>query len=122
MTIRLQRKRTAGARLPEGTLYAGRPTLFGNPWTGPGAIEAYKRFLDHVLSGVLAVGVIEDGLDVDLVFRKPIDRWQEFRRWLFDLRRDPPNAMACYCSLDRPCHVDQIIEALTRSLKLEGEK
>lgn len=32
MPRRIQRKRTAGSRLPEGVKYAGRPGIYGNPW------------------------------------------------------------------------------------------
>lgn len=31
--LRIQRKRTKGWRMPEGAVYVGRPSLFGNPWT-----------------------------------------------------------------------------------------
>ena len=31
---RIQRKRTKGWRMPEGAVYVGRPTLWGNPWDG----------------------------------------------------------------------------------------
>lgn len=30
---RIQRKRTKGWRMPEGAVYVGRPSLWGNPWT-----------------------------------------------------------------------------------------
>ena len=29
---RIQRKRTAGWRMPEGAVYVGRQSLYGNPW------------------------------------------------------------------------------------------
>ena len=29
---RIQRRRTKGWRMPEGAVYVGRPSLFGNPW------------------------------------------------------------------------------------------
>jgi hypothetical protein len=29
---RIQRKRTRGWRMPEGAVYVGRPTKWGNPW------------------------------------------------------------------------------------------
>lgn len=34
--VRIQRKRTRGWRMPEGAVYVGRPTIFGNPF------RAYK--------------------------------------------------------------------------------
>ncbi|MBN7571273.1 DUF4326 domain-containing protein [Mycobacteroides abscessus] len=37
MPERIQRKRTAGWRMPEGSIYVGRPTKWGNPYVaGPG--------------------------------------------------------------------------------------
>ena len=30
---RIQRQRTKGWRMPEGAIYIGRPSLWGNPWT-----------------------------------------------------------------------------------------
>lgn len=32
MPERIQRRRQRGWRMPEGALYVGRPTVFGNPW------------------------------------------------------------------------------------------
>jgi len=41
MPDRLQRKRTAGWRMPPGAVYVGRPTIWGNPWRvgNPGTVE-----------------------------------------------------------------------------------
>lgn len=36
--VRIQRLRTKGWRMPEGAVYVGRPTLFGNPWTERDAV------------------------------------------------------------------------------------
>jgi hypothetical protein len=33
LVARIQRKRTKGWRMPADTVYVGRPTIFGNPWT-----------------------------------------------------------------------------------------
>lgn len=33
MPKRIQRKRLKGWRMPEGAIYVGRPTMFGNPFT-----------------------------------------------------------------------------------------
>ena len=36
MPERIQRKRTKGWRMPEGAIYVGRPTKWGNPyWPSP---------------------------------------------------------------------------------------
>ncbi len=39
---RIQRKRTKGWRMPEGAVYVGRPTKWGNPYLGEGAVAAYR--------------------------------------------------------------------------------
>ncbi|WP_194821269.1 DUF4326 domain-containing protein [Micromonospora sp. S-DT3-3-22] len=54
---RIQRKRTAGWRMPDGAVYVGRPTLFGNPFIyrgqwglvhyGPRHHERFGRDWDH---------------------------------------------------------------------------
>jgi hypothetical protein len=33
MPARIQRQRTKGWRMPEGAVYVGRPSLWGNPWS-----------------------------------------------------------------------------------------
>lgn len=117
--LRIQRKRTKGYKLPADAVYGGRPTLLGNPWTGPDAFEAHKRFIKRVLMGVLWVHDIEKRLEAKLVFRKPIDRWEELRGFLM-----PTFALnfpiACWCPLDRQCHIDNVLNA--RALMLEAHR
>lgn len=42
LPVRIQRRRTAGWRMPEGAVYVGRPTRWGNPFphTGTAASRA----------------------------------------------------------------------------------
>ncbi|MGA4726274.1 DUF4326 domain-containing protein [Micromonospora taraxaci] len=57
MPVRIQRRRTAGWRMPTNTVYVGRPTLFGNPFAyrgqwglvhyGPKHLERFGRDWDH---------------------------------------------------------------------------
>ena len=95
--------------MPDGARSCSRPTLLGNPWIGPGAVRAYRRFITDVVNGVLSLGSIEEGLDVDLVFRKPVDRWHELRRLLVP-RQQLTYSMACFCGLDQECHVDVLVQ------------
>lgn len=41
MPQRIQRKRVKGWRMPEGAVYVGRPTEWGNPWR-PGQVIAIQ--------------------------------------------------------------------------------
>jgi len=75
---RIQRKRSKGWRMPENCVYVGRPTRWGNPFTGENAVE---RFRDHVAHDHEAIQRELRGKD-----------------------------LACWCSLDKPCHADVLLE------------
>jgi len=76
---RVQRKRTRGWRMPENTVYVGRPSRWGNPFTGPNAIE---RFKEHYASEFLQ---------------------QRAKQCLRGKN------LCCWCSLDKPCHADVLL-------------
>lgn len=85
---RIQRKRTAGWRMPAGAIYVGRPTKWGNPFAAP----------EPTASG-RAIAV------------------EQFRSWLEgqpDLRQAirqelAGHDLACWCPLDHPCHGDILL-------------
>ncbi len=91
---RIQRKRTKGWKMPEGAVYVGRPTKWGNPYvvdehqSAAEAVRGYRWLVTH--------GMKWDHLNV---IKPPMDR-------IADLRgRD----LACWCPLDRPCHADVLL-------------
>lgn len=96
---RIQRKRTKVWRMPEGAIYVGRPSVYGNPWTladashitGPDraqwVVDRYEREL-HERGGCgeddfVTIGQIREALT----------------------GRD----LACWCAPDRPCHADVLL-------------
>ena len=85
---RLKLSRQKGARLPQGAVVVARPTKWGNPYrpdklTRAEAVANYRRDL---LAGKLKVSVA-------------------------DARRElAGHDLACWCSLDGPCHADVLIE------------
>lgn len=97
---RIQRKRARGWRMPEGAVYVGRPTRFGNPFRvgAPGpddcmvcadAEEAILKFRSEIVTfggGFVGVTIAE------------IQR---------ELRGKD---LACFCPLDQPCHADVLLE------------
>jgi hypothetical protein len=93
---RIQARRVAGWRLPEGAIYVGRPTIWGNPWRVGGrahgalgpkeAVAEYERALTR--------GELKDRRGVPL-----IDRIGELRG----------RALACWCAPDAPCHADVLL-------------
>lgn len=85
--VRIQRRRTARWRMPEGAVYVGRPTRWGSPFPHNGtatsrteAVAAYR----------------------DLVAADP-DLQAAARRQLAG--RD----LACWCPPDQPCHADVLL-------------
>ena len=84
MPIRIQRKRTKGWKMPENTVYVGRPTKHGNPFTigvhgtREDCIEKYKTW------AAMRTNVIKEQLK--------------------------GKNLACFCPLDKPCHADILLK------------
>lgn len=92
MLKRIQRKRTKGWRMPEGAVYVGRPTKWGNPFP----VEEYGRQLSvdnfrRRMDGMRAIGALN----------------------LSELRGKD---LACWCALDQPCHADVLLEIANAAL------
>jgi len=114
---RIQRKRTRGWRMPEGAIYVGRPTKWGNPITlvnQHAVIDEWgdTRYAEPGAARGLAVRLyrelLMDGrLDID-----PADVINELAG----------HDLACWCPLDQPCHADVLVEIANAELqrKLEG--
>ena len=86
MAQRFQRSRRKGARLPAGVAVVTRPTKWGNPHSLElGRQEAVHRYYEDLVAGRLAV-TVEDAK-------------RELRG----------RGLACYCSLDEPCHADVLL-------------
>lgn len=90
---RIQRKRTKGWRMPEGAVYVGRLTDFGNPHSLIGSTPeiATKLFEEHLLN--------EPGL-LELAIKK--------------LRGKD---LACFCPLNQACHADILLRYVNRGRK-----
>ena len=104
MPRRIQRRRTAGWRMPPGAVYVGRPTRWGNPyrvidglpkinashqvWD---AAEAVALFREDLLAGTLPITV------------------EDVRR---ELRG---HDLACWCRTTEMCHADVLLEIANAS-------
>jgi hypothetical protein len=105
---RLQRSRKRGAKLPDGVVYVGRPTLFGNPFR-------HERF-GHARSVLLHDKWLEASLsDMELEQRgfcpaeiEALHRLRErIQRNLIRLRG---KNLACWCpTTSRFCHADTLL-------------
>ena len=82
---RVQRSRARGWRMPENTVYVGRPTKWGNPHVGPSPLSMCQRYLEGLHRGELGFTAAEARRE--LVGRN----------------------LACWCAMDKPCHADVLL-------------
>ena len=97
MPNRIQMRRTAGWRKPDGVVYVGRPSEWGNPWRvggkAHGALDPATAAAHYAQALLNAELLGKDG--------KPlIDRIAELRG----------KDLACWCDLDKPCHADVLLQ------------
>jgi len=96
---RIQRERTKGWRMPEGAVYVGRPTKWGNPFDVGGhdhqcAVDWFRWWLDGDLPAV----------------------WDDrhgptIKAQISELRGKD---LMCWCRLGHPCHADVLLEIANR--------
>lgn len=123
--VRIQRRRTAGWRMPAGAVYVGRPTKWGNPF-GAGMFQHVRMvsvrvrpndltnaygdmvFRDMPISLETALSLYRDCLQlVDPVWSAP----QPLDVTVDDVRRELAGRdLACWCPLDQPCHAEVLLE------------
>ncbi|WP_136314449.1 DUF4326 domain-containing protein [Actinomyces procaprae] len=119
---RIQRRRTAGWRMPDGAVYVGRPSRWGNPFRQWLEILASNASADQAVLGIppgIPDAIHPCWLDT------PRAAVEAYLAWLRgDLRAQlvpsPPSAseiretlvgrdLACWCPLDEPCHADVLL-------------
>lgn len=94
MPKRVQMKRTKGWRKPEGVVYVGRPTRWGNPFRveelgREEAMRRFRRLFDAKYRGGPKYPVVD----------------------IAELRGKD---LACWCRLDEACHADILLEFANR--------
>jgi len=113
---RIQRKRTKGWKMPPNTVYVGRPSKWGNPFTERvwGLDLALKLFRDAA-NGTWCPSTLPSNFE-DWQFN---DAHYNGSVWRGDLGRHPLELireelrgkdLACWCPLDQPCHADVLLE------------
>jgi hypothetical protein len=86
---RIQRRRTRGWRMPKNTVYVGRPSKWGNPFT---------------------IGRDGDRAEVIKKFRAWLS-WDRSRSGIYpDLSELRGKDLACWCPIGQPCHADVLLE------------
>ena len=100
MPKRIQRKRTKGWKMPEGSVYVGRPTKWGNPFlvvedrTNAEAAHAYEQWLT---CSWITANIVEKKNAI-------LDSLEELRG----------KDLVCWCRLDAACHADVLLELANR--------
>jgi hypothetical protein len=128
---RVQRKRTKGWRMPEGAVYVGRGSKFGNPFKlgetqiripGIDGREWEHEGRLHKTTGQLAAFHHSDYSitwhQIELAsLEEIITIYREYvaSPWLGKLRTEVQlelagKDLACWCPLDKPCHADVLLE------------
>jgi hypothetical protein len=114
MPKRIQRKRTKNWRMPEGVVYVGRPSKWGNPFhhCGDGylmapqiAVDCFRRMLER--EGAFFPNdapKMRTHKGVRQIEAKELTTVAEMRS---ELRGKD---LACWCPLDQPCHADVLLE------------
>ena len=99
---RIQRKRTKGWQMPEGAVYVGRPSRWGNPYSVGECLLC------------LGSGSAHEGPHDRITVERAVDLFlMESRKYGVDLAPlRGANALACWCRLDQPCHADVLLQLL----------
>jgi hypothetical protein len=114
--LRIQRLRTKGWRMPEGAVYVGRPTIFGNPFWH--AAQFHGVELSLKLYREMAAGCWNPSL-LDFAPDHYVSQvYEHHREWLKRIGIHPTEALrelrgkqlACWCPLTSVCHADILCE------------
>ncbi|MEU7787702.1 DUF4326 domain-containing protein [Amycolatopsis sp. NPDC049159] len=114
---RIQRKRTAGWRMPEGAVYVGRPSKWGNPIDLSDVGSQFPSLDDEQVARM----VVRDFQALAARGELSFPNWQFVggRRgpvaWTYpsvaEIRAELAGRdLACWCPLDQPCHAELLLE------------
>lgn len=125
---RIQRKRTKGWKMPDNTVYVGRPTKWGNPfyvratsrkrdkWEVRHGEELLASFSKKHEAQQEAIRLFEKWFSIEIA--QPETELFEFRTkygWHGFAMRAAIRVLrgknlACFCPLDSPCHADVLLK------------
>lgn len=117
---RIQRQRTPGWRMPEGVVYVGRPTIWGNPYSTD---EFRRQFIEAAKAIGTAPPTDREVRDLAVeAFRSDLEYGPDSHWWwlgphthMIRLKGSLQDGdltghdLACWCPLDQPCHADVLL-------------
>jgi hypothetical protein len=107
---RIQRKRTKGWRMPEGAVYVGRPTKWGNPFF----VDRSLRPLAKARSRSQAAWNFRHWVENERSYWFGAESAATRKRLLDGLPLLRGRNLVCWCPLDQPCHADVLLELANR--------
>src|SRR5688572_2257680 len=123
MPVRIQRRRVKGWKMPEGAVYVGRPTKWGNKFRvgghyKRGAVgEGIPRWQMSFLYLEAAEGYQDSTYTTIGCRTEAVEwcRWYYTANWSADERwamfaELRGKDLACWCPLHQPCHADVLLE------------
>lgn len=114
---RIQRQRTKGWRMPNGAVYVGRPSRWGNPINIGDLAGQYPSMSIEQLASMAVAGL----RDLVRAGTLTLPNWRRADgqrgpiTWHYPLveviqAELAGHDLACWCPLDQPCHADVLLE------------
>jgi hypothetical protein len=107
MSQRIQRKRIKGWKMPENTVYVGRPSKWGNPYR-----VVFYNGLWRVKSPELHFYLSFES--EDRARHHAVSLFEQYASQLQGIEELRGKDLACWCRLDEPCHADVLLELLSK--------
>lgn len=95
MPERIQRKRTKDWRMPEGAVYVGRPTLWGNQFRVDDDLGRWLEWDRETVVELHRLWITAPWMEASLPHFLGLLRGKD---------------LVCWCPLDQPCHADILLE------------
>lgn len=109
--IRVQRKRTKGWKMPNNTIYVGRPTKWGNPFKVREVVDKESPLFPYIEIPGGARGFQNIKIYNKQAVVNSYDAWLcEQPSLMFSTKELKGKNLACFCPLDEPCHADVLLE------------
>ena len=107
---RIQRRRSKGWTMPPNTVYVGRPSKWGNPFSVRDAEAAGLNFRSAEHARAVVVRHFRWWLDGDRVHWMGKESDAAAAAILNNIHDLRGKNLACWCPLDGPCHADVLLE------------
>jgi hypothetical protein len=109
---RIQRSRAKGWRMPEGAIYVGRGSVYGNPFVvgADGTAADCARLYRLLLGGLVCLSCAATPAAQEAARRSALDHIGQLRG------RD----LACWCRRGQPCHADVLLDLANAPLRCEA--